>query len=48
MGEREARRGRGREVRREMQNTGGSNSHVLSSSKRSKGGSKEEKEGEGR
>lgn len=46
MGEREARRGR--EVRREMQNTGGSNSHVLSSSKRSKGGSKEEKEGEGR
>lgn len=46
MGEREA--GRGREVRREMQNTGGSNSHVLSSSKRSKGGSKKEKEGEGR
>lgn len=32
---------------REMQSAGGRNSHVLSSSKRSEGGGREEKEGEG-
>ena len=46
-GERERRGERKREREREMQSAGGRNSHVLSSSERSEGGGREEKEGEG-